>query len=288
MIDIQKEVSEILRSRASDSDKIWMLARLIQRLPEALHEEMGKQMQEEDVKRCIEKSVHEAMQDAASSLDMNVVNRIVSNILKDIKGESGKKGDKGERGDRGEKPVLGVDYRIPTVDDIVAKIPKPKDGKDGYVPVKNKDYFDGYAPIKGKDYFDGKDGKDGREIEPKEIVKKLESLSGNSRLSTSAVRNLDEKLQELMQMIRRIPSGRRSGVGGGMGDVKNETNNTSSATTTLTTAHMILGGAAVWLDYNGQTLARGTHFTVGSDRQTITLLFTPEDATTIQVIYIVG
>lgn len=53
---------------------------------------------------------------------------------------------------------------------------KPKDGKDGYTPIKGKDYFDGKdgkdgksingkdgldgkTPIKGKDYFDGKDGK---------------------------------------------------------------------------------------------------------------------------------
>ena len=42
------------------------------------------------------------------------------------------------KGEKGDKPVLGIDYQL------------PKDGKDGY------------TPIKGRDYFDGKDGKDGQ------------------------------------------------------------------------------------------------------------------------------
>lgn len=63
----------------------------------------------------------------------------------------------------------------PATEDVVGDIklvekrpPLPKDGDDGYTPIKWVDYFDGddgYTPIKWIDYFDGEDGKDGMDGE---------------------------------------------------------------------------------------------------------------------------
>src|SRR3990167_10022129 len=35
------------------------------------------------------------------------------------------------RGEDGKTPILGIDYIVPSVKEIVSKIPKPKPGKDG-------------------------------------------------------------------------------------------------------------------------------------------------------------
>lgn len=89
---------------------------------------------------------------------------------------------KSMKGDKGDKPIAGLDYPI------------PKDGKDGYTPVKGKDYFTRtevaqfkkeVTPVKGEDYLDGKDGadgidglngKDGTDITPEQIAEKINTL----------------------------------------------------------------------------------------------------------------
>lgn len=90
---------------------------------------------------------------------------------------------------------------------------------------------DGYTPIKGKDYFDGENGKDADEekitseilermsevlvsLEANEIRNKLETLQGENRLDVSAIKGIEEKLNELdakitnvkgMRGMRKIP-----------------------------------------------------------------------------------
>lgn len=80
-------------------------------------------------------------------------------------GRPGPQGPTGAQGSQG--PAAVVDYE--RIDAIVTekvaaeveKIPVPKNGKDGYTPVKGVDYDDGYTPIKGVDYDDGEHGTNG-------------------------------------------------------------------------------------------------------------------------------
>ena len=60
--------------------------------------------------------------------------------------------------------------------------------------------------------------------------------------------------------------------GGGMGDVQHETFSISVGTTTIKTAHPIAGAgnAIMNFTYQNANLERTNHYTVGSDKRTIT------------------
>ena len=113
---------------------------------------------------------------------------------------------KGDKGDDGKTPQKGVDYFTDEeveniIKSVLKQIPTPKDGKDGYTPIKGKDYFDGkdgYTPVKGKDYFDGKDGLDGEDAVVdydfviKEVVKKLPKIE---KKKDKTIKDLVEELK---------------------------------------------------------------------------------------------
>ena len=101
----------------------------------------------------------------------------------------------------------------------------PQKGKDYFTDEEVKSFLNKITPVKGKDYFDGKqgpqgpegkqgpqgpqgpqgdpgingrNGKDGRDGSPdtaEQIVEKLESLTEESRLDASAIKNLPEFIQ---------------------------------------------------------------------------------------------
>ena len=106
------------------------------------------------------------------------------------KGEKGEKGDQGEKGEKGDQGIQGVpgENGVNGLDGL-----NGKDGKDGKQGLRG---LKGEKGEKGDRGEKGKDGKDGNEIEPKEIVDKLESLVGNKRLDASAIKNLDKKLKD--------------------------------------------------------------------------------------------
>lgn len=92
------------------------------------------------------------------------------------------KGDKGEPGKDGEDGLAG------------------SDGFDGAPGKNGKDGKDGKNGVDGKNGIDGRDGIDGKNGSPDEgsqIRNKLEALSGNERLSISAINNLREELDAL-------------------------------------------------------------------------------------------
>jgi len=55
----------------------------------------------------------------------------------------------------------------------------------------------GERGLPGKDGQDGENGKDGSPDAPEDIVKKLESLEGEERLDSSAIKNLDNRINEI-------------------------------------------------------------------------------------------
>jgi hypothetical protein len=178
------------------------------------------------------------------------------------------KGDKGDKGDsiigpQGDKPIPGVDFPI------------PKDGKPGKNGRDGKD-----STIPGPK---GDPGKDGSPDTPKEIVLKLNSLE--NVLDMGVIKGLLGELEKMRKIRTEI---RREG--GGMGNVQHESFNVSSATTTITLAYPIGGnGFSIFgFYYQGQEIFRGRGYTVGTGRRILTLSFTPEDDTVIDIVYIRG
>ncbi len=169
-------------------------------------------------------------------------------------------------------------------------------GEPGYTPIKGVDYFDGKTPTKDEltslikpmipAPVKGDKGDDGSPDSPEEIVGKINK--SERLIDFKMISGLNEWVNKVQQIVREKKGG-GSGGGGGMGAFQSELKNVSSATTTISTTYAIAGnGQVLWLSYNGQALHRGTDYTVGSDRKTITLLFTPTDSTVIQVDYIRG
>ena len=249
------------------------------------------------------KEILEAIKEAMFQMTMSIASKI-------------SKGDKGDKGDSPTKeeiievmnpliPIKGKDYF--TQDEISSF-------KNSIKPIKGKDYFDGYIPVKNKDYFDGNDGVTpiagvdypsheqlGQHI--KNEVTKLFSAQNSEFIEEikkgfsgiideiKSLKNTDENILKRLTALEGQPyeprSRRRLGGGGGMGNPNHQSFSVGPSTTTFTTTYPIAaGGAAIWAYYNGQLIVRGTHYTVGSDNRTGTLLFTPQDSTTIDVIYI--
>lgn len=130
----------------------------------------------------------------------------------------------------------------------------------------------------------------------KEVIKEVEKV------------NIKERAEEIARAIEALPEEKKldyhkglknePGVpaynttktsrkgGGGLGDTQHESKAVSSATTSITTNSDIGGGTfALWAYYQGQLIMRGVHYTV-SGLRTLNLLFTPQDDTTIDLIYI--
>lgn len=172
------------------------------------------------------------------------------------------------------------------VEILSLRIPKDgKNGKDG-VPGKSGDNGkDGKDGKKGQDGKDGKDGINGSPDKPLEIADKLNTLT--EKVQQKVIIGLEKRLKGLEMSIRDRKGGGSGPSGGGMGNTQHETKAVSSATTTVSTTYPISGnGYAIWAYYQGQLIMRGTAYTVGSDRKTLPLLFTPQDDTFIDIIYI--
>jgi hypothetical protein len=72
-----------------------------------------------------------------------------------------------------------------------------------------------------------------------------------------------------------------------MGNTQHETKSVGATTTSVVTNYKISGnGYAIWVYYQGQAVIRGEGYTIGSDRKTINLNFTPIDNSFVDVIYI--
>lgn len=147
------------------------------------------------------------------------------------------------------------------------------DGKDGKAPTREYllDLIEPLIP----EVKDGKDGEDGK-------------APTDEELETLIIPIVDEKIRVVSDILktRRNDGGGGNG-GGGMGNVVHETKSVSSGTTSVSTNYKIAGnGYAIWAYYQGALIVRGTHYTVGADQKTLTLLFTPQDSTSIDIIYI--
>jgi len=262
---------------------------------------------EKQLPQMVENAVKKHMSESLLSINQNLIDKITRNVLADLKG------DKGEKGDKGYTPQKGVDYFTSLeLKQIVGKIQSQiviPVVKDGYTPIPGEDYpteeqikefiikaipkmpevKNGLTPVKGVDYFTAKDIEEiiakvktqfpKLEIKATELAEKLNTLEGA----------IDQKvIRGLRTTLLNIKGGGGKG-GGGMGNVQHQHISVSAATTTVTATYKIAGaGYAAWVYYNGALVARGTDYTVGSDFKTLTLLFTPQNGTVVDLIYIRG
>jgi hypothetical protein len=160
-----------------------------------LSEENQKQLIEKIDKQNIEnlenkvQSFENKIEEINKKLDVDKNTKVIqkidnlSNLIKkkDFKGKDG------------ITPVKGIDYYTQAdidqlVSEIIALIPKPKNGKDGI------------------------DGKDGSPDSPKEIKAKLESLKGIDRLDSSAIKNLPQVIYETANQVTKATWGSVTGT----------------------------------------------------------------------------
>jgi len=171
--------------------------------------------------------------------------------VKGNKGESGERGEQGIRGERGEPGTDGTDGT---------------DGKDGYTPVKGKDYFDGV---------------DGSPDTPDKVINKIHE--SKKLIKQEKIQGFETLLRNLQRAIQERVRG--GGGGGGTGNWVHQSFSTSSAITTITLSNNIAAnGFAIMAFYNGQFIVRGTHYTQSG--KVLTLTFTPQDSTNIDVAYV--
>lgn len=173
---------------------------------------------------------------------------------------------KGEKGDRGLQGEPGEDGR---------------DGVNGINGTNGLDGKDGLPGPQGPQGIQGQPGKDGSPDTPLQIADKLNTTEHS--VEQKVIKGLQADLLALKRALRDKKGG---ASGGGMGNVTHQHTSVSSATTTVSTTSKIGGGGfALWVFYNGQMIARGTDYTVGGDLKTLTLLFTPQDSTVLDIIY---
>lgn len=122
----------------------------------------------------------------------------------------------------------------------------------------------------------GEKGADGSPDTPDEVVAKINSAK--TKININAIAGLSKAFERLQR------NGKSSSGGGGMGNVIHESKDVTSATTEVILQHKVAGASAIWIAYQGQTLALGTHYSVSG--KTITLLFTPVDSTVLDITYI--
>lgn len=189
-----------------------------------------------------------------------------------------KKQIQGKQGIRGLRGLRGVQGR------------KGKDGKNAVVDVAG--IKKAVTPIKGKDYFDGKGGDkgaDGTEITATEIRNKLEGLKGKSRLKVSAIKGIDELIQnEVKKSYNGGSYAGGNGNGGGTGSSSTFADNEiptgvqNGVNVTFTLMHTPLTGT-VHLYYNGLRQTPINDFTISTS--TITMVLAPTSSDILLVDY---
>lgn len=242
-----------------DAESFRMLWEMQEKQPGLIRElfaEMEGQLRDKAFKH-LEKVAKEALQDVPFHVRKEAL-ALVASMRSELTGPKGEPGAPGKDGTNGRDGRDGTD----------GKSINGKDGQDG------KDGAPGQA---------GPPGKDGSPDTPEQIAAKLNTLE--EVVDQKAIKGLGKVIAELKEAIRRKQAGGSSG-GGGMGNLLHESKSVSSATTSVQTNSKIAGqGYAIWAYYQGQLIVRGTHYTVGSDQKTLDLLFTPQDSTTIDIIY---
>ena len=238
--------------------KEYLLAKTNPALATALSLEKVREIVKQIAKETMEKEIKGLLMKAEEAIyrELTLIDKEANRQLK-----TALKGDKGDKGDsiKGDKGDTTIVEKIIEKTEIIKEQPIVKE----IVKVTNE--------IKEVAVTD----------KPEIIADKLNTLE--EKVNKNVIIGLEKSLKDLKDSVRK-GGGKK---GGGMGNVIHETKSVSSATTTITTDYSIAGaGYAIWAFYQSGNIVRGTHYTVGSDFRTLTLTFTPQDSTFIDLIYI--
>jgi len=184
------------------------------------------------------------------------------------------------KGDKGDNPsemeLIGL---------IKPLIPEPLKGDPGEEGRPGKDGENGRDSLvpgpKGDKGDEGKPGKDGSPDTPEQIINKINTLE--EKIEQKTIKGLPAFLKNLQNSFREAT--RKSQTGGGMGNWVHQSFSVNSSTTYVDlTYNVAANGYALMVFYQGQFIARGTHYTQSGKR--ITLTFAPDNNTTIDVAYV--
>lgn len=186
-----------------------------------------------------------------------------------------------EKGEPGKDGVDADEARV--IAEVLKQIPTPENGKDGEDGADGRDADEEMIIERVLEQIpvpkNGEDGEDGSPDTPEAIANKLNTLE--QQVDMKVIKGLGKWLNEAKRMLKRERGG------GGMGNPQHESFEVNSGTTTVTTSQGIAaGGFAIWAFYQGQMIARGVGYTVSG--RTLTLQFTPDDGTFIDIIYMRG
>lgn len=283
----------IRRKREKDSPELAFFEAVKEMKREAreFFDSESKKQQRENI-ALIKEIVSESFEKLETTLSAKIPN--YNTLLENVKGN---KGDAGHSPTDEELLVLirplipsVKDGHTPTPEELLVLIrPLIPRVKDGETPSDER-IIRLIKPLIPR-VKDGETPSDSRLLKLiKPLVPTKEKLLALIRpLIESFEEKFNKKLELLSKNLRNLVRQKGGGAssGGGMGNLQHESTATSSATTTVTTNSRIAGGGfAIWAYYNGQLIMRGTHYTVGGDQKTLTLLFTPQDSTTVDIIYV--
>jgi len=231
----------------------------------------------EDMELKVEKQTESVIDKKMAEMQTELSRKVeegnrIFNTLKKIKGE---KGDDGKTGATGATGPQGQSIQGPKGDDAKMKGEKGEMGERGFEGPQGESVQGppGTLGENGKDGRDGlpgrngENGKDGAETFTDEMREKLKSFP-----IFSEVKRL---ITETAQTLTRREAARGGGKGGGgMGNPQHESFSISSATTSVTTKFPIAAnGTAIFpFTYQGQVLILNVHYTVGTDKKTLTFV----------------
>lgn len=220
-----------------------------------------------------------------------LINKIVSNVLTDVKGEAGLDGN---------TPIVGKDFftqkeKEEFKNDIFSRIAQPTDGKDAdeekiFNKILNKIPIpkDGKTPIAGIDFELPKDGKVDEEKIIKEIIKKMPPPKDTMPIFNKIISKIEsykEKVEETIKGLEsKIETQRRTKAkmgGGGLGPVTEFSFTGDGVTTAFTLPGVpTANGKAVWAYSDGQWMQLNTHYTVSG--LTLSTTYVPENGAIIE------
>lgn len=218
----------------------------------------------------IQDQVNSLVEEKLKEIDKKTDKIVLLKKLDNLKGDKGDsiKGDKGEPGrdyiltEQDKKHIASL-VKIPVLQQIVEK---QQIVKERPVITQLKRTINQIKEV-------------AKYESPDEIARKINSKEG--LIDLKSIKGLENYLKNIQRSMRD-----KSGISkGGMGNVVPETFAINSSTTSITLANNVASnGRAIWFNYQGQQQAYGTHFTVSGN--IVTLLFTPDDGSYADIIYI--
>lgn len=190
-----------------------------------------------------------------------------------------------QKGDKGDTPVVGIDFKQPQdgKDYILTEADKKSIASTIKVPIVTK-VIEKTEVIKERPIITNNVKEVAKYESPEQISAKLNTLTES--VDFNVIRGLKNWMNNLQRLVKEQHNGGSGASGGGMGNTIHESISVNASSTYIETSNNIAAnGFAIWAYYQGELIARGSAYNMIGPRR-LNLLFTPENNTVIDVIYI--